>query len=44
MNKFKLLSKLTYKNVVVLGGISEKNKKKISLLNQYDFAGISYFE
>ena len=44
MNKFKLLSKLTNKDVVVLGGISEKNKKKISLLNQYDFAGISYFE
>jgi hypothetical protein len=32
------------KDIVVLGGISEKNKKKLSLLNQYDFAGISYFE
>ena len=44
MNKFKLLSKLTNKNVVVLGGVSKKNKKKLLLLNQYDFAGISYFE
>src|SRR6056300_1132849 len=33
INKFKLLSKLTDKNVVVLGGLSKKNKKKISLLN-----------
>ena len=44
INKFKLLSKLTKKNIVVLGGISSKNKKKISLLDQTDFAGISYFE
>jgi len=44
MNRFKLLSKLTIKDIVVLGGISEKNKKKLSLLNKYDFAGISYFE
>ena len=44
INRFKLLSKLTEKNIVVLGGISEKNKKKLSLLNQNDFAGISYFE
>jgi hypothetical protein len=35
---------MTKKNVVILGGISNKNKKKISLLNQFDFAGISYFE
>ena len=44
INKFKLLSKLTKKNIVVLGGISNKNKKKLSLLDQSDFAGISYFE
>ena len=44
LNKFKLLSKLTNKNVVVLGGISMENKKKLSLLNLSDFAGISYFE
>jgi thiamine-phosphate pyrophosphorylase len=44
INKFKLLSKLTKKKIVVLGGISNKNKKKLSLLDQSDFAGISYFE
>jgi len=44
INKFKLLSKLTKKKIVVLGGISNKNKRKLSLLNQSDFAGISYFE
>ena len=44
INRFKLLTKLTRRNVVVLGGISKDNKKKLSLLNQTDFAGISYFE
>ena len=42
--KFKSLSKLTKKEIVVLGGISKKNKKKLPLLNQSNFAGISYFE
>ena len=42
--KFKLLTKLTKKNIVVLGGISEDNRKKLVLLNQPDFAGISIFE
>ena len=41
----KLVSKkITKKNIVVLGGVSIKNLKKLSLLNQSDFAGISYFE
>ena len=44
INRFKLLSKLTKKDIVVLGGITKENKKKLSLLNQYDFAGISYFK
>ena len=44
INRFKLLSELTKKNVVVLGGISSRNKKKLSLLDKSDFAGISYFE
>ena len=44
INRLKLLSKLTKKNVVVLGGITKKNKKKINLVNQSHFAGISYFE
>ena len=42
--KFKLLTKLTKKNIIVLGGISEKNRKKLALLNHPDFAGISIFE
>ena len=44
INKFKLLAKHTNKKVVVLGGISKKNIKKLKLLNQSEFAGISYFE
>ena len=44
INKFKLLSKLTKKKIVVLGGITFQNKKKLSLIKQTDFAGISYFE
>ena len=44
INKFKLLSKMTRLDVVALGGISKKNLKKLSLLYDPDFAGISYFE
>jgi thiamine-phosphate pyrophosphorylase len=44
INKFKLLSKLTKKGIVALGGISKVNKKKLSLMSQSEFAGISYFE
>ena len=44
INKFKLLSKLTVKSVVILGGVSMKNENKLSLLDYSDFAGISYFE
>ena len=44
MNKFKLLNKLTNLKVVALGGISNKNLKKIKLLDCFGFAGISYFE
>ena len=42
--KFKLLSKLTNTKVIALGGISNRNIKKLKLLNCYGFAGISYFE
>jgi len=44
INKFKLLSSLTKKKVVALGGISKKNQKKLKLTNTFGFAGISYFE
>ena len=44
INKFKLISKLTRKKVVALGGISKENIKKLSLINSNEFAGISFFE
>jgi len=44
INKFKLLSKLTNKKVIALGGVSSKNLKKLKILNCSGFAGISYFE
>ena len=44
INKFKLISKLTKKKIVALGGISKKNIKKLSLLKSNEFAGISFFE
>ncbi len=44
INKFKLISNFTKKKIVALGGISKKNIKKIKLLNNPEFAGISYFE
>ncbi len=44
INKLKLLSNLTRKEVVILGGISKKNVKKLNLLKRNEFAGISYFE
>ena len=44
INKFKLLSKLTNRKIVMLGGISKKNIKRLNLLEQKDFAGISFFE
>ncbi|WP_440633199.1 thiamine phosphate synthase [Candidatus Pelagibacter sp. HIMB1485] len=44
INKFKLLSKLTKKKVVTLGGISKNNINKLGLLNHSSFAGISFFE
>ncbi len=44
INKFKLISNLTKKKVVALGGISKKNLNKLRLLNCSEFAGISFFE
>ena len=44
INKFKILSKMTRKNIVALGGISKNNLKKLNFLDHSDFAGISYFE
>ena len=44
LNRFKILSNLTKKKIVVLGGISSKKIKLLKLLNNTEFAGISYFE
>ncbi len=44
INRFKIISKLTKKDIIVLGGVAKENKKKLSLLDQSGFAGISYFE
>tara|TARA_Y100000992_G_scaffold279706_1_gene226169 strand:+ start:4572 stop:4925 length:354 start_codon:yes stop_codon:yes gene_type:complete len=40
--KFNLISKLTNKKLVALGGINKSNIKKIKLLNCYGLASISY--
>ena len=42
--RFKLMKKLTKKDVVTLGGISKKNIKKLFLIKNSEFAGISFFE
>ena len=44
INKFKLMTNLTKKKIVALGGISKKNIRKLKLLNVSEFAGISFFE
>ena len=44
INRFKLTSRLTKKDIVVLGGITKKNIKLIKLVDCKEFAGISFFE
>jgi thiamine-phosphate pyrophosphorylase len=44
INKFKLVSGLTKKTIVALGGISKENINKLKLLKSSELAGISYFE
>ena len=44
LNKFRLFSNLTKKGIIVLGGISNTNIKKLRLIKHEGFAGISYFE
>ena len=44
INKFKLISKFTKKEIIALGGISKDNLKKLNILNCFGFAAISYFE
>ena len=44
INKFKLISKLSNKEIIALGGVSKKNVKLIGLSISTGIAGISYFE
>ena len=42
--KFKLLSLLSKKSFIALGGVSANNLKKLNFINCFGFAGISFFE
>ena len=44
INKFRLISDLSKKNIIALGGVSKKNINKLKLLKNKEFAGISYFK
>ena len=44
IKRFKLLSLLTKKPFIALGGLSNNNLKKLNLTNCNGFAGISFFE
>ena len=43
LNKFMILTKLTKKKIIALGGINKKNLKKLNLLNIYGYSGINIF-
>ena len=44
LNRFKLISKLTDKKIIALGGLNKNNLKFLDLTNCSGFAGISFFE
>ena len=44
LNKFKLISRLTDKKIIALGGLNKTNLKYLNLTNCSSFAGISFFE
>ena len=44
LNKFKLISKLTDKKIIALGGLNKTNLKYLNLTDCLGFAGISFFE
>ena len=44
VNRFKLLSRLSSKPIIALGGLSDDNVKKLNLTCSLGFAGISFFE
>ena len=43
INKFMILTNLTRKKIIALGGINKGNFKKLNLLNIYGYSGISLF-
>ena len=43
LNKFMILSKLTRKKIIALGGVNIKNLKQLKLLNIYGYSGITLF-
>jgi len=43
INKFMILTKLTKKKIIALGGINKKNLRKLNLLNIYGYSGINLF-
>ena len=42
--KYKLLTNLTKKKTIPLGGVSHKNLRQLNMLKHNCFAGISFFE
>jgi thiamine-phosphate pyrophosphorylase len=44
INRFKLLTLLTKKKIIALGGISKINIKRLNLISCFGYAGISFFE
>jgi thiamine-phosphate pyrophosphorylase len=44
LNKFKLISRLTDKKIIALGGLNKTNLRYLNLTNCLGFAGISFFE
>ncbi len=44
INKFNILSNLSNKKIIALGGINEFNIKKLKLTKSYGFASISYIK
>ena len=43
LNKFMILTKLTRKKIIALGGVNIKNLKQLKLLNIYGYSGITFF-
>ena len=44
LNKFRLLTGLSSRKIIALGGVNKENLKTLKLIPHKEFAGISYFE